>query len=52
MKDINQKLKELEQELKALPFKITLADKFLKAVILARLDYNLIDFDSYLKGGR
>lgn len=46
----NQTIKKLDREIKELPTKVCYAYKFLKLLCKARIDYKLIDFNSYLKG--
>jgi hypothetical protein len=42
-------LKQIDNQLKELPFKVTMANKFLRLVTIARVNHNLIDWDGYLK---
>lgn len=50
---MNKKLTiiEIEQELKSLNFKLWQSKRFLKDIFLSKIDYKLIDFNSYLKRG-
>jgi hypothetical protein len=48
---INEKyIKEIERDIKELPFKLCLVNKFLKGYILNGINYNLLDIKNYLKG--
>ena len=47
----NYNIKQIEQELKDLSFKVFIAKKFLKASILSKIDFNLIDYTSYFNLG-
>ena len=45
----NYNIKQIEQELKDLSFKVCIAKKTFKAIIHSRINSNLIDFNSFLE---